>query len=173
MKKNMKKKIFNFAFCLALVGIFTFGMSNVHAATTLRSYSFSGSAAPITGKYVAMDYLEGMEAGYVKVNIKANNGDNYDLKLVYTSTFPSERKTLATKKGISAKGSNNTFYFIPQNGSCPGSSSQCIRVPVVNKISDANHAISYYDVMYGIEVVNGSWLGGTLNVSGTYSMVDY
>ena len=171
--KNIKKILISLMFVFTIVCIVVFGTSNVFAATVLKSYNFSGSASAFGGKFQTFDYLEGRAADYVKVNIRANNGDNYDLRFVYTSTFPSERKVLAEKKGITAKGSNNTFYFISKNGSCPGSSSQCIRVPVIDRISTADNAVSFYDVMYGIEIYNGSFFGGTLNVSGTYSFMNY
>lgn len=172
MKSSFKKKLISFTFVIAMAGVFMFGMNGVSAAT-LASYNFSGSANAFGGLYTKMDYLQGQEADYVKVTIKANDGDNYDLRLVYSYDWVSNRKVLAQKTGIKAKGSNNTFYFIPQNGKCPGSSSQCIKVPVVSKISDKNHAVSYYDVLYGIEVYNGSLLGGAVKVSGSYSFNNY
>jgi len=174
MKKNLlKRKIVNVAFVFLLVGCFALGAINVSAASVLDSYDFSGSAAALGGRYQSLEHLTGESANYVKVTINAKDGDNYDLRFIYTTTFPSERKILAEKKGIKAKGSSNTFYFIPQNGPCPGSSSQCIKVPVVNKISTANNVVDTYDVMYGIEVYNGSLLGGSVKVSGTYSFMNY
>ena len=169
-----RKKIFSLSFGFLLASVLMLSATNVSAATTEATYSFSGSVAPFGKVWYDMQHISGKKADYVKVNIKANNGDNYDLRLVYTSSFPSHRDTLAEKTGISAKGSNNTFYFIPQNGSCPGgNSSRCIRVPVKSGVSTSNDVIDSYDVLYGIEVHNGSWLGGTLSVSGTYSIMNY
>lgn len=167
------KKIFSFVFLFSMLSLFMVGAKGVSASTTLASYNFSGTAAPFGGKKLFLDYLEGQEANYVRVDINAIGGDKYDLRLVYTHTYPSERQILASKNGITAKGSSNTFYFIPQNGTCPGVSSQCIVVPVVSSISDSNHTVSFYDVMYGIEIYNGSWLGGTLSINGTYSFINY
>lgn len=175
MKRNFKKAIYSSIFAvIAFLVICFIGTPHVFAATTLRSYNYSGSVASWGGRWNQFDYLEGMSANYVKVVVNTSGGDNYDLRLVYYTTFPSERKILATKGSIHAAGDSRTIYFIPQSGSCPSSdSSNCVRVPVVSQISDSTHAVSFYDVMYGIEFYNGSLLGGTLNVSGTYSFVNY
>ncbi len=173
MKKNNVKIITNFLFSIMLVSIL-FINCNVKAATTLRTYSFSGTAGTFGGTYLDLQYLQGISADYVKVTVSTSGGDEYDLRLAYTSTFPSERRILAQKTKITAKGSSYTFYFIPQNGSCPSSNSaRCITVPVVSQISSSNEAVLDYDVMYGIEIHNRSWLGGTLSFDVTYSFMNY
>jgi hypothetical protein len=173
LKKYKNKTIKFMAFILMTVMLFT-NIAGVHAATVFRSYNYSGTAASWGGKYTKMDYLEGISSNYVKVVVNTSGGDKFDLRLMYTYDWLSNRKILAEKKGLVAKGNSYTIYFIPQNGTCPSSNSNdCVKVPVVSQISDSSNVVSFYDVLYGIEIYNGSIFGGTVSISGTYSFINY
>lgn len=140
------------------------GTSDVFAATT----SFSGSATANGGGFISLEDTQG--GSYLKVVINTTNGDNYDLKYIYSTDWISSRKTIAQKKGLKAKGTTSTIYFVPTGVSCPGSSSQCVTVPVISGITSSTQA-GTGNAFYGIEIYNGSLLGGTLKVSGTYSFL--
>lgn len=176
MKKFMKR-IFSITFMFLLVSILCCDKASALTnASTVASYNFSGTASAFGGNYQSMDfYYVANSANYLKVDVNTSGGDTFDLRYVAYDTYPSERKIIAEKKSITAKGNSYTFYFIPQNGSCPGSSSQCITVPVINSydMTSANNVANNFLLWYGIEVHNGSVLGGTLSVSGTYIFMNY
>ena len=169
-----KKIVLKTIFCFSLIGLFVIGSLNVSASTTVANYSYSANIAGAGHKFLTLDHISGTPAQYVKVVINTANGDKYDVRYVYTTTYPSERSIIAQKTGITAKGTTTTLYFIPSNGSCPGSSSQCITVPTISHYTNSNYAaLNDWYANYGIEIYNGSWLGGALSVNGTYSFINY
>lgn len=173
MKKNINKKKIN-VFILLLIFTLLIGIKKVDAATYVSGFSFSGSATAWGGNYRLMGSYDGLAADYVKVTVNTSGGDTYDLRYMYSSSWVSNANILATKGSLPAHGTTSIIYFIPQNGSCPVTdSSKCVKVPIVSNVSSANQAKLYYDMLYGIEIHNGSILGGTLSVSGTCNFYNY
>lgn len=181
MKKFMKKMFsMTFMFMFLLVSVFCSDKASALTnASTIASYSFSGSIASWNHEKQWTNYTHIGSANYLKVDIRTSGGDTFDLRFVAIDTYPTEYKILAQKKSISAKGNSYTFYFIPPNGSCPGSSSQCITVPAYYSnasgiyLSTNNNIADDFYVQYGIEVHNGSLLGGDVTVNGTYTFMNY
>lgn len=172
--KCLNKKVLNIAFIFTfMISLFSIGISNAFAASTVSSYNYNLTVKSWGGVNAAWKTdTMGYNANYIKVTINTSGGDKFDLRLVYTDDWVSERKVLANVNGLSAKGKSYTYYFIPKNGACPGSSSQCITVPIVKTASDADHA-ALATQFFGIEFKNGSLLGGDLKVSGTFALMNY
>lgn len=170
--ENKSKKFLKIVFVFIIVFIFVF-CESVLAEEIVSKVDFHNYVAS-GGDYVTiMDTKRKMKVDYMKVDIDTKDGDKYDVRFKYSKDWLTTKKTLAVKKGLLAKGKKSTIYFIPKKGKCPGKKSQCVRVPVVDGISTETKLIDSDEVLYGIEIYNGSAFGWMLEVTGTYCFVRY
>lgn len=166
-KKVLKKVIFTMMF---VFGFFIISTVDVKAATLVGSNPFSLSVGAF-GNYAHDCNFQGSTANYLKVTINTSGGDKYDLRYVGYAGSWASKKVLATKTGLSAGGTTSVVYFIPTGGSCPGST--CVTVPELSGYVSSSNVDNASGKLFGIEIYNGSWLGGTLSASGTYKFYNY
>lgn len=126
------------------------------------------------GDYVTiMDTSRRLEVDFLKVELKAKDGDKYDVRFKYSDNLLKTNKTIAVKKGLEANNKKTEIYFIPKKGKCPGKKSQCVKIPVIEGISTEDKLIDSDEVIYGIEIYNGSAFGWLMDVKGKFTFVSY
>lgn len=176
MNRNLKSRMFGIVMSFMLmVTLFSVGTGNVSAATKLTSFNFKLQADAWGGANLDAEWNPtgaGIQADYIIVTLETDGGDNFDLRLVATTDYVSKRVIVKSLTGLKAKGKSYTYYYIPQNGTCPTTADKCVRVPIVAHASDADHA-ALADSLFGIEIYNGSLFGGTLTVTGTFTYMNY
>lgn len=166
--KDTKIKILALFLVIAL-----FSTKSVLADSIIDIHNFKIVLAACGDKEEIMDDELEMKVGYIKVDIKTEHGDKYDVKLKYSKNYLRSTKVFAVKKGLSAKGKSSTIYFIPKKGKCPGKKSECVRVPVIPGISTNTRLIDSKRIMYGVEIYNGSAFGGNLKIKGSFKFINY
>lgn len=171
MKNNKKIVSKTLLTMLFAFGFFIISIVDVDAATQVGNTNpFNLSVGPF-GNYAHDCNFQGNTANYLKVTINTSGGDKYDLRYVGYAGSWASKKVLATKTGLSAGGTTSVVYFIPTGGSCPGS--VCVTVPTLSGYVSSSNVDNAAGKLFGIQIYNGSWLGGTLHASGTYKFYNY
>lgn len=156
---------------LLLGMIFLILIKNVFADEIVSKVDFHEFLAGGGDNKIIMDTKRKMEVDYLKVEVEGHKGDKFDIRFKYSKDWLKSYKTIAVKKGIKANGKKSTIYFIPKKGKCPGKKEQCVRIPVIDGISTETKLIESDEIIYGIEIYNGSLFSWLTEVEGTYYFV--
>lgn len=143
------------------------------AKTKIRKYDFKMVLAAGGDVRTKMDPGFKIQTDYIRVDLNTKNGNEYEVRLKYSTDLLKSSKTLVKKSKIKAKGKKTTIYFIPKNGKCPGKKSQCVVVPAKKGISSKDKVIDADGVLYGVEFYNPSFRGGRLRINGTMTYLNY
>jgi len=176
MNRNLKSRMFGIVMSFMLmVTLFSVGTGNASAATVVRSFSFNLDVRPFGGLVTAPAWNQiedvGYQADYIILEFTVSDGDTFDLRYVGNPSWLTEKTIIQKLTGLSAKKKNYIYYYIPRNMACPVSADKCVRVPIKDDLTDADHA-ALSTALVGFEFYSGSWLGGTLNVKGTITLMN-
>ena len=164
------KKINLFGTMALGLASFMLMVTGVNAASA--TYSFSGTAKAVNGKYekfIAEDSQTYRDVEYIKLNLHASGGNKLKVSLLHTENWLSTAEAVASSGTLKASNNDYVIYAIPTSKSCPSDADSCLTMP--SKYStDSNGSNIGYDFMTGFRFVNESWFYGALDISGSYTI---